>query len=48
MLAVLTMDVAAHDVIDVSGVRDRGVTATHAVHVIARVRGARVARAASG
>ncbi len=45
--AVLTMHVACDDVIDVSRVRDRDVLAADAVHVIDRMRIARVARVAA-
>ena len=47
MFAVLTMDVASDDIIDVPGVRYRNVFATDAVHVIERMRIARVARVAA-
>ena len=46
VFAVLAMDVAAHDVVDVSGVRNRDVLATDAVHVFRVVSVARMPRVA--
>jgi hypothetical protein len=42
VLAVLTMDVPADDVVDVTVVRDRDVLAADSVHVIDRMRVARM------
>jgi hypothetical protein len=47
VLAMLTMHVPGDDVIDVSGVRNRDVLAADAVHVIDRMRIARVVRIAA-
>ncbi len=46
MFAVLAMDVAVDDVIDMTRVRDRRVLAAHAVQMLGRMRIARVLRVA--